>query len=91
MTRLSIDRSDGGSFTAITGNLDVMYVDFHNKAVYKFCTEMSTKILARTGNWNPTAISYSRFTMDEDENLLVGMRKGHSCKITRYSKDGKPL
>lgn len=91
LTRLSIDRSDGGSFTAITGNLDVMYLNFHNKAVYKFCTDMSAEILVSTGDWNPTAISPSRFANDQDESLLVGMRKDHSCKITRYSKDGKSL
>lgn len=91
LTRVSIARSDGGTFTAITRGLGVMYVDFHNKALYKLCTDMSTEIFVSTGDWNPTAISSSRFAVGHDESLLVGMRKGYSCKITRYSKDGKSV
>lgn len=91
LTHVSIARSDGGSFTAITGCLAVLYVHFHHKAVYKLSTDMSTEILVSTGDWNPTAISFFRSAIGHDESLLVGMRKGYSCKITRYSKDGKSV
>lgn len=84
-----IVRSDGGFFIVIIGCLVVMYVDFYDKVVYKFCIDMFIEILVSMGDWNLIVILLFCFVVCYDESLFVGMRKGYFCKIIRYSKDGK--
>ena len=75
-----------GNHTA-TQDGDLIYTDEDKKVIYRITPDRKVTEIIKPGNWKPFSIHSSSINGD----ILVGMIKDKTAKITRYSKAGKEI
>ena len=75
-----------GNHTA-TQDGDLIYTDEDKKVIYRITPDRKVTEIIKPGDWKPFSIHSSSINGD----ILVGMIKDKTAKITRYSKAGKEI
>ncbi|XP_062584561.1 uncharacterized protein LOC134246245 [Saccostrea cucullata] len=86
LQKISTNLNNNGYHTT-TSEGELLYTDTFHRAIYRVGSAKKTTTLITTADWEPYSIYSSRLNGD----ILVGMMKDNTCKLTRYSKEGEKL